>query len=866
MPTSLNRRQLFPATVAIGAALLVALVAALWTTIERAREASRQVVHTYAVIDAVDLLEASAVRLEAGQRGLLVAGHLRFVQEREQAIEALRAGVAELQHLSRADPDRQARLALLAARIADRVQMARRNEHAVREGLFDRQAAVESAEAGQAAGAVATAISELRSHERRQLERQRARELDLQRRSAVLLAGAFLGGGLLVVLIVWGWRRQALRNAAIELRMHDLVQALPVSLWQLRERPGGRMAFEFISDNARSIRHIDVDAVRRDQAQVMANIHPPDRPVVEQALRQSSQTLSPLDLQYRVDAGAQGLRWIHSGATLRRQPDGSLLWSGYWADITAELDLKQALESATQAATQANAAKSAFLAAMSHEIRTPMNGVLGLLELLSLSRLDDEQRSTLAVVRESGRSLLRIVDDILDFSKIEANKLSLHPEPSSVAQVVQSICQIHSSMASSKGLLLQAHTDPRISPALMFDPQRLGQILNNLVSNALKFTQRGSVSVNVQWLGHSERGERLCLVVRDTGMGVPREDIARLFQPYVQSQQAAARFGGTGLGLVISRRLAEMMGGSLEMDSEPGHGTTVTLRCELMVAADPTDPRRPPAQEPASGHHPPRRPTPSRQQAEHEGRLILVVDDHPTNRIVLRRQVNSLGYAAEVAADGRQALDAWRTGRFGLVLADCNMPEMSGYELTQAIRQDEAARGLPRTPVLACTANAMASQAAACEEAGMDAWLVKPCGLHQLSEQLGRWLPHPADEPGHPEDEAAIDIALLDSLVGDDAPARAEILADFRRATEADATSLRTAVADADLGTVRATAHRIQGASLSLGAAALARSCGALEQAARDADSTALAALMSTFEREFARVCAQLDVLRVATL
>lgn len=859
----LDLRRVFSVAVAVGVVLVVALIGALWVTIDRSRDSSSWVVHTYSVLDATDLLESSAIRVEAGQRGLLISGAARFIRERDGAIEEANAAVAELQRLTTDNAAQQARLELLAEQIANRVRMARQNEQAVRAGLVDGRAAVESAEARQAASALAATISQIKMEERRLLRQRRADEVEFQRRTVIVLVCALLGGGLLIGVIYGGYRRQARLRDAVELRLRDLVQALPVSLWQLRARAGGSASFEFISDNARAVRHIDPDAARQRAHEVaMANVHLEDRAPIERALRHSARTLVPLDVQYRIDTEDGGQRWIRSGASLRREPDGSVLWSGYWADATEELVLKQALESATQEAVRANAAKSAFLAAMSHEIRTPMNGVLGLLELLSLSRLDEEQRSTLTVVRESGRSLLRIVDDILDFSKIEANKLSLHPVPASVAHIVQSTCHIHSSLASGKDVLLEAHIDPRISPSLLVDPQRLGQILNNLVSNALKFTERGSVTVDVRWLGRGDSGEQLAFLVSDTGIGLDPEDVARLFQPFVQSDAASGgRFGGTGLGLVISRRLAEMMGGSIEMESERGRGTTVTMRCEFVPApGEASNTAMPPGERSLPATTLPRRPTPTREQAEREGTLILVVDDHPTNRMVLRRQVNSLGYAAEVAADGRQAYDMWRTGRFGLVLADCNMPEMSGYELTQAIRADEQALGLARTPVLACTANAMASQAAACSEAGMDAWLVKPCGLEELSRQLSRWLPQPVGEPIAIEaEEPAIDPSLLDAAVGGDDAVRAEILADFRRANEVDAAALRTAAANVQLAEVALSAHRIKGACLSLGAGALAEACGRIELVARGRDTESLAGLMVAFERQFARLSEHLD-------
>src|ERR1700680_3125492 len=240
---------------------------------------------------------------------------------------------------------------------------------------------------------------------------------------------------------------------------------------------------------------------------------------------------------------------------------------------------------AAAVANSARTLKRLLLATMSHEIRTPMNGVLGMLELLSLTTLDAEQRTTLEVVRESGKSLQRIIDDILDFSKIEAGKLEVRPAVASIASTVKAVSNIFSGNASSKHVDLTCYIDPQISPALIVDPMRLRQILNNFVSNALKFTEKGRIEIKAELLGRADGEERVRFSVTDTGIGISEEDQARLFQPFVQAAgEITPRFGGTGLGLTICKRLAQMMGGSIEMMSEVGVGTTMTLELSLPIA------------------------------------------------------------------------------------------------------------------------------------------------------------------------------------------------------------------------------------------------------------------------------------------
>ncbi|HEX7466460.1 MAG TPA: ATP-binding protein, partial [Usitatibacter sp.] len=408
-----------------------------------------------------------------------------------------------------------------------------------------------------------------------------------------------------------------------------------------------------------------------------------------------------------------------------------------------ERAIVEKLRASKIAADAGNEAKSGFLAMMSHEIRTPMNGVLGMLEILSLTKLDAEQRASLSVMRDSGDSLLRIIDDILDFTKIEAGKLELQPEPASVAKIVDRLCNIYSGSASAKGLLLRAQVDPRISPILSFDPLRLQQILNNFVGNAIKFTSQGEISIRAEFAGTRDGNEVVRFIVRDAGIGVSSEEMSKLFEPFTQAAAGSARrHGGTGLGLSICRKLAAMMGGNVEMHSSPGEGTTMILMVALPIPDPSTIALFAPSASMLSAQAiAERRSPPAAGQAEDEKTLILLVDDHPVNRMVMARQVSMLGYAAETADDGFAALDLWSTGRFGLVITDVNMPEMDGYELARRIREVEAGKGLPRTPIIACTANAMGGESQKCLAAGMDDYVAKPTQIPQLAQKLDRWLP-----------------------------------------------------------------------------------------------------------------------------
>lgn len=527
----------------------------------------------------------------------------------------------------------------------------------------------------------------------------------------------------------------------------------------------------------------------------------------------------------------------------------------------------------------ANQAKSAFLATMSHEIRTPMNGIFGMLELLSMTKLDDEQRATLDVVRGSSKSMLRIIDDILDFSKIEAGKLDLRPEAVSLKEIIDDLHRLYAGNASSKGLVMQSSTDARISPAVLVDPLRLRQILNNLVSNAIKFTSRGSIEIRAELLERADGKDRVCISVHDTGVGVSPEHQALLFQPFSQADVDTARqYGGTGLGLAICRRLAEMMGGAVEMRSRQGVGTTVLLTLPLPIAdADalpaPGDPASAPPLDAAATW----RDVPSIAQAEQEGTLALLVDDHPINRALLLRQVNKLGYAAETAEDGHQALALWKSGRrFGIVVTDCNMPNMDGYDLARCIRRLEAGEGTSHVPIIACTANAMRGEPEKCFAAGMDDYLVKPIELTQLLGKLQQWLPLPAADgtsgpsslppaasgaqvPPVRTQEGLVDLALISETFASDPSGTSSILAALRTTNEQDAEILRQAVVANDLARVTYASHRMLGAGKMIGASEFIAVCQSLEDGSRAGDWNAIRSAMPAFDAQWSRLRAYLE-------
>lgn len=652
------------------------------------------------------------------------------------------------------------------------------------------------------------------------------------------------------------------RLVAAEKLLLEVTDGVPGVVSQFRWNRGESLEFTFLSRGIEQLLGIDHADLMGNSLVLAERILPEYMPGILASFKDAARQRAPWHHEYRATHADGRIRWLSTDAIAQEMADGSIVWNGHSKDITGRKDLEQALHDAREAAETANRAKSTFLATMSHEIRTPMNGVLGMLELLTLTKLSTEQRTTVEIINGSSKSLLRLIDDILDFSKIEAGKLTVNPEVASVKEIVQHVFRLYSGNASGKGLLLNPVVDPQISPALWVDAARLQQILNNLVSNAIKFTAKGEVVIGAELIGREIGRELVRFSVRDTGIGIPAEAQQRVFEPFMQADGTThSQFGGTGLGLSICRRLTKMMGGEMLMESTPGAGTTVSFTLALTVA-DPTDlaDLKATAVKSLATLHSTilaRRGAPSHGDASKEGTLVLLVDDHPINCMVLAQQINAIGYAVESAANGAIALEKWQSGRFGLVLTDCNMPVMNGYELTREIRHAESARGLPRIPIIACTANAMSGEVQLCLAAGMDGNLVKPVEMSALIQMLDQWLPLVA------KNAPKLDRSVLALLSNGKESIERELISLYRRLNDEDAALLHTAVADVDMAGVVRASHRIRGASSMIGARGLAAVCERIEAAGHAGDVNAVAAVMPAFRHEVESVYAILDSIRI---
>ncbi|HEX6707114.1 MAG TPA: response regulator [Albitalea sp.] len=436
----------------------------------------------------------------------------------------------------------------------------------------------------------------------------------------------------------------------------------------------GRSHFYFLGSSAFETYGVSRESFERDHAAILAHVVEEDRPLVD-ARREAEQRGEPADITYRIDHPIKGIRWIRSRSRTRAMPDGTPRVYGLVSDVTRDHEHEVELERARDEAEAASLAKSQFMANMSHEIRTPMNGILGMTELLLGTSLNDKQRRFAKAVYRSGESLLEIINDILDFSKIEAGKLELAPTDFSLRGVVEDTLELLAPRAHEKALELSFHEAQGLPSTVHGDPLRLRQVLTNLIANAIKFTERGEVVIDLRRADAQDDPDQLMLQfnVRDTGIGIDTDVLPRLFSAFTQANGGMSRrYGGTGLGLAISKQLIELMGGSIQVESSPGVGSQFIFRVPLRPAVGDSAVMELDATDLA-------------------GMRVLVVEDHETNRTVLENMLGAWGMDVTLAEDGQQALDILRgktvfDTHYDLALVDMHMPRVDGVSFGRALR------------------------------------------------------------------------------------------------------------------------------------------------------------------------------------
>jgi len=470
-------------------------------------------------------------------------------------------------------------------------------------------------------------------------------------------------------------------------------------------------------------------------------MHPEDAPLVQAVLEPHlrGETLF-FESAFRMRHEGGHWVWILArGRVVAWDTDGApLRMVGTHMDVSTHKEAEDALRAAKAAAEASGLAKSAFLATMSHEIRTPMNGVIGFADLLADTPLNDEQRSYVASIKCSGDALLIIINDILDFSKIEAGMLTVERLAVDMEETLRSVAGLMAPQAHAKQITLRLEYSPALPRALMVDPHRVRQVLVNFVGNAIKFSEGGTVTIRAG--ERTEAGERvLRLDVIDTGIGIAADQQARLFEAFTQADSSTTRrFGGTGLGLAICKRLIALMGGQVGVESEPGVGSTFWCDLPLLEAAAFVAPDAGPAVT-AEGRATSRLAEPLAPAALNL--RVLVAEDSSVNQLVVMRVMEKFGCQADLAVNGREAVDLFQTGTYDVVLMDCYMPEMDGFAATVAIRDLERSRpgGGPPVPIIALSASVLDDDRARCLEVGMNDFCVKPIVRQNLLATLRRW-------------------------------------------------------------------------------------------------------------------------------
>lgn len=506
------------------------------------------------------------------------------------------------------------------------------------------------------------------------------------------------------------------RSEAAERRLNVAVQIADIYVYEV-DYAAGMLTSQGAADFLDA--PLSYEQMARDPYYI---VHPEDRTRTQAAWAKSQATGEPYGCEYRVLRADGSETWVFATAELTRDDTGRVrTLVGALHDISVRKRNELALIEARDAAQAASRAKSEFLATMSHEIRTPLNGVLGMAQAMERDALSAQQRTRLGVIRTCGESLLALLNSLLDLSKIEAGRLELELGAVDAAAVAGRAADAFAARAAEKGVALRLHIDPRAAGIFEGDPARIEQILLNLVSNAVKFTEAGEVEVRVDW---AYRG--LAFRVRDTGIGLTPAQQARLFEKFVQADASTTRrYGGTGLGLAISQQLAGLMGGGIDVESTPGAGSTFSVflplpRLEGAVSA----------------------PIAPEQAAPALARTlrVLAADDNTTNQLVLKALLTPLGMEPTVVGDGRQALEAWADGTWDLILMDVQMPGMDGVTAAGEIRRRELAEGRPRTPIIALTANVMSHQVEAYRAAGMEAVVAKPLEIAKLIDAIQQAL------------------------------------------------------------------------------------------------------------------------------
>lgn len=525
------------------------------------------------------------------------------------------------------------------------------------------------------------------------------------------------------------------RENDLRLAIESIAASRRVALFFLRLDSQGHCSFPQVVGYTERFMGCRADDIMADAENWLRCLPDADRAAVQQLIARCGAELQPIraDLQVRHPDG-QGRIRIGTGKPARK-PDGSIQWTGYWADTTAEYEQARVLAQAKHDAEASAAAKARFLATMSHEIRTPLATVIGALDLIRHTESVSERQRYYELADNAARLLMEIIGDILDFSRLESRHVQPESVPFDLRDVLGQVLRVFRLQVRRKGLALTLDMDPDTDWQRVGDPTRIQQIALNLVGNAVKFTERGQIRVSVR--AESAPGAHLqdiVMTVADTGIGIAAAAQAGLFLPFAQADVSITRrYGGSGLGLAVCHRLARLLGGSIRLvESAPGRGSTFELRLPLAQAD--------PAAAAAMAVAPAAAAPAAVQQPRAAGARVLVVEDQEPYRIILRQLLARAGFDCDVAATAEQALDAMARRSYAMLFTDCQLPGIDGFELARQVRRQELQAWRGRMPIVGVTADGSAQQLQRCRDSGMDEMLAKPVAFADLEKCINQWM------------------------------------------------------------------------------------------------------------------------------
>lgn len=710
---------------------------AIWLT-EQQSQAERWVRHTYDVEAALNQVQMQSMRTEIGRRGVILLGDVESRTTLANARRKLPGAFALVKHLTDDNDRQRTRLVTLQAIVEAKIATIDRSVALHDKGRDAEAIAIVGSDLRENTSRLVAVIAEIRVEEARLIARRMHKSEQYQIWARSTLVATFVLMIILALMVTYERRRQMHELRAANDQLNLLATNVTDAVF--RTTLDGRILYA--SPSVREVTGYDPSVLAGQT--VLRGIHRDDIDALRVAFADlANGSIKRTALTYRLrPAGVpDGWIWLEANSRLVRDERGDPVEVvSSIRDVSKRKALEFALDEARSKAEDAVRAKSSFLANMSHEIRTPMNGVLGFTDLLLAGELSTEQHHHAELIADSGRAMMRLLNDILDLSKVEAGQMKIAHEPFDLPHALKACLKLITPAVAQKGVALECEFDPDLPRLVKGDGLRLRQIVLNLLGNAAKFTEHGSVTLRALH-GHDRNGSTVRIEVRDTGIGIAHDRQAGIFEQFAQADtDVAARFGGTGLGLSISVQLARLMGGEISLASESGIGSQFFLTLPIT----PVDERR------SHNRELTKEDDVSAHVIEQRPLRVLVAEDHDVNQVLIAAMLKQLGCESAIANDGAEAVamvqDAVaRKAPYDIVLMDMQMPLMDGIDATTAIRV--AGIDPAMLPILALTANAYAEDIASCLASGMQAHLAKPLLLADLKVALAHWAKLPEATP-----------------------------------------------------------------------------------------------------------------------